>query len=76
MTAKKNGEVPFSERLRDLLKRRGWSTYDLAAKAELSEPYISMLCTGVRNPSDATKVAIAQAFGMKAHKLMEGVRYG
>ena len=68
----KNGT--FGQRLSGLMQSRGWSTYKLAELTQVSPEYISMLCTGVRNPSFETQRALAKAFGIKLEKLMEGVQ--
>lgn len=62
----------FSERLRSMRQKKGWTLKDVAFRTELAEAYICQLETGVRVPSWATLEALARAFQVPKSKLLEG----
>lgn len=55
--------VFISERVVELREARGWSTYRLAKKAELSEGYLGELEKGKHDPSLTTLLKLTRAFG-------------
>jgi len=61
----------FRERLRELRGRRGWSQDHLSARTGLTQPYISQLETGERDPPLATVGVLARAFGLTVSEFME-----
>ena len=55
----------LGRRLRALREAKGWSQDDLARRAKLTKPYVSMLETGVRKqPSLPTLRRLAKALGV------------
>ncbi len=55
----------IGRRLRALREAKGWSQDDLARRAKLTKPYVSMLETGVRKqPSLPTLRRLAKALGV------------
>lgn len=65
--------IKFGDRLKVLREKRGWTTYKLAEETGFSQAYISLLETGVRLPSRAVMIEMAEVFGMKVPALLKGV---
>lgn len=62
----------LGRRLRALREAKGWSQDDLARRAKLTKPYVSMLETGVRKqPSLPTLRRLAKVFGVPLTVLLE-----
>jgi transcriptional regulator with XRE-family HTH domain len=63
--------VRLGARLKTLRAERGWTLDDLAARADLSPPYLSRLEAGDRQPSLAALISLAQAFELPLTALFE-----
>ena len=61
----------LGSRLKSLRAERGWTLEDLSARADLSQPYLSRLEAGDRQPSLAALISLAQAFEMPLATLFE-----
>lgn len=58
-------EMPLlGARLRDLRTGRGWTQDELARRARLSKSYLSRIEDGERQPSLASLLSLAQAYGV------------
>ncbi len=58
-------------RLKSLRAERSWTLEDLSTRANLSQPYLSRLEAGDRQPSLAALISLAQAFEMPLATLFE-----
>lgn len=54
----------LGERLKHLRDERAWTLDDLAARTNLSKPYLSRLESGERQPSIAALLSIAHVYGL------------
>jgi transcriptional regulator with XRE-family HTH domain len=61
----------LGSRLKTLRAERGWTLEDLSTRADLSQPYLSRLEAGERQPSLAALISLAQAFEMPLATLFE-----
>lgn len=52
------------ERLRSALKRRGWRQKELAERATVSPPYLSLILSGKRRPNTDVLLRIVDALGL------------
>ncbi len=58
-------------RLRFLRNRNGWTLEQLSLRTELSEPFLSRLESGQRQPSLAALITLARAYAMPLGALLE-----
>src|ERR1700691_5101865 len=58
--------------LRDLRTRRGWTLAQLSKLSGLSEPYLSRLESGSRQPSLAALLTLAQVYEIPVRTLLDG----
>jgi len=61
---------PLSLRIKELRKQKEWTQQQLAEKAHLAKPLISMLETGERHPSDEVLKKLCEAFGVKESDIL------
>ena len=64
----------FGQKMRELRKKQGLSQMKLAERSGLHFTYLSSTERGERNISLKNIVRIAKALGVKAEKLLEGIR--
>ena len=67
--------MQLHERLRELRSERGLRLKDVCELARLSVPYLSDLERGRTNPSLDTLKALATAYNISVHDLLEGVEF-
>ena len=58
--------------LKALRSQRGWTLERLSRLSKLSEPYLSRLESGRRQPSLAAMITLAQVFDIPLRTLLEG----
>jgi transcriptional regulator with XRE-family HTH domain len=58
--------------LKALRSQRGWTLERLSRLSKLSEPYLSRLESGCRQPSLAAMITLAQVFNIPLRTLLEG----
>lgn len=63
-------KVSAGRRLRELRQERGWSQYELARRAGVSQGTLSNIERGDTQPFPATQRALAEALGMEARELV------
>jgi transcriptional regulator with XRE-family HTH domain len=63
--------VGLGARLRSLRNKRGWTLEQLSLRANLSEPFLSRLESGRRQPSLAALMTLARAHSMPLAALLE-----
>lgn len=61
----------FRQNLKTLMDRRKWSQADLAERMECTQPYISQLLTGAREPGLTTVEKVAGVFGVTPESLLK-----
>ena len=61
----------LGSRLKNLRSERDWTLEELSARADLSQPYLSRLEAGERQPSLAALISLAQAFELPLATLFE-----
>jgi transcriptional regulator with XRE-family HTH domain len=66
----------FAVNLKRERAERGWSQLDLSRRCDLNLTAISKIETGRRDPRLRTIVALAQAFGIPAGRLLDGLPPG
>jgi transcriptional regulator with XRE-family HTH domain len=59
-------------RLKALRTQRGWTLEKLSNLSKLSEPYLSRLESGSRQPSLAALITLARVYGIALRALLEG----
>jgi transcriptional regulator with XRE-family HTH domain len=57
-------------RLKTLRNRHGWTLEQLSSRSELSEPYLSRLESGMRQPSLAALLTLARVYGIPLADLL------
>src|SRR5580698_3424809 len=62
--------VGLGARLRFLRNQKGWTLAQLSSRTELSEPFLSRLESGLRQPSLAALLTLAQAYSMPLAALL------
>ncbi|KUP23127.1 helix-turn-helix transcriptional regulator [Paenibacillus sp. DMB5] len=60
-----------TERLAELMFRRGWSRRQLAKNAGIGEVTAQQICSGTRNPSPPVAKKLTDAFGVDFSELFE-----
>ena len=63
----------FAENLKALRTERGWSQQDLSRESKLHTTAISKMERGKRAPRFPTIVILAEALGVPAGRLFEGI---
>jgi transcriptional regulator with XRE-family HTH domain len=58
-------------RLRSLRNQNGWTPEQLSLRTDLSEPFLSRLESGRRQPSLAALITLARAYSMPLAALLE-----
>jgi transcriptional regulator with XRE-family HTH domain len=64
--------ISLGSQLKALRSERGWTLERLAKLSELSEPYLSRLESGTRQPSLAALLTLARVFDIPLRTLLEG----
>jgi transcriptional regulator with XRE-family HTH domain len=64
--------VSLGAQLRALRTERGWTLERLAKVSNLSEPYLSRLESGYRQPSLAALITLSQVYNIPLRTLLEG----
>ena len=59
------------EKLKELMKAKGFDTYTLADAAGVSQPMVSFVVRGLREPSLAVLGRMASALGVKVADLLD-----
>lgn len=67
--------MELHERLRELRTERGLRLKDVAARADISVPYLSDLERGRTNPSLDTLITLARAYEITVHDLLASVNF-
>lgn len=62
----------MNERISELIKELGIKKIDFAKKLNLSQPFVSELCSGAKMPSDRTISDICREFGISEVWLRTG----
>lgn len=66
----KNINDPLSQRIKELRLEKNWTQQQLAQKANLAKPLISMLETGERHPSDDVLKKLCKAFDINENDIL------
>jgi transcriptional regulator with XRE-family HTH domain len=64
--------VSLGAQLKTLRTERGWTLERLAKVSKLSEPYLSRLESGYRQPSLAALITLSQVYNIPLRTLLEG----
>ncbi|MGO8670605.1 MAG: helix-turn-helix domain-containing protein [Capsulimonadaceae bacterium] len=64
----------FAQRLRDLRCSRGWTLDEAARRANMSKSYLSRLEEAARQPSIASLLGLARAYGIPVGDILDGGR--
>lgn len=59
-------------RIKEFVDKSGMKKGDIAAKLNISQPFLSQLCAGARKPSDRTIKDICSEFGVREEWLRTG----
>lgn len=62
----------ISERIQLCINKRGITKTAFAEKLNLSQPYVSQLCSGMKSPSDRTILDICREFNVSEQWLRTG----
>lgn len=65
-------DTSMSDRILAIISARGINKTEFAAKLNISQAYVSQMCSGVRNPSDRTLSDICREFFINEHWLRTG----
>lgn len=66
----KKNKDPLSQRIKELRMQKGWTQQELAQKAKLAKPLISMLETGERHPSEEVLKKLCEAFDINEEDIL------
>lgn len=67
----KGGE-PLNERILAIIVSKGLKKTEFAQKLNISQAYVSQLCSGIKTPSDRTILDICREFDVNEHWLRTG----
>lgn len=73
MAKRKDIQVRFGERVRELRRECGWSQEEFAAQCDLDRTYVGGIERGERNVALRNIERIADALGISLAELMHGV---
>ena len=65
------GVMNLGERLRQYMKELGWSQKELAARLNLSQPFISAICRGEKYPSMENVLSICDLLNITPNQLFQ-----
>lgn len=66
-----SGVMNLGERLKQYMKELGWSQKELAAKLNLSQPFISAICRGEKYPSMENVLSICDLLNITPNQLFQ-----